>query len=127
MRKMNTALGLLGVLFLLIGFITVARAENGALQPHPRGCPSRAFCGCGVMKYLGLSDRSLWLAREWLRFPRAVAGAGMVAVFGHHHVAAIITTHGDGTATLYDPNSGHHATRIHRRDIRHAAIVNPRG
>jgi hypothetical protein len=100
--------------------------DAGTMVAHPAGCPARAFCGCGVASYVfGRPVRSLWLASAWRRFPRAYAAPGMVAVW-RGHVAAIIATHGDGTALVYDPNSGHHATRIHRRDIRRAVIVNPR-
>jgi hypothetical protein len=100
--------------------------DAGTMVAHPAGCPARAFCGCGVADYVfGRPVRSLWLASAWRRFPRTSPAPGMVAVW-HGHVAAIIATHGDGTALVYDPNSGHHATRIHRRDIRRAVIVNPR-
>lgn len=102
--------------------------ESEGLQPHPAGCPGRAFCGCGVsVKVFGHPVRDLYLAANWYRFARARAAAGMVAIFGQHHVAYIITAHGDGTATLYDPNSGGHATRIHRRSIARATIVDPNG
>lgn len=102
--------------------------ETGTILPHPSGCPSRAFCGCGVaLKVFGTPVRALWLAANWLRFPRAMAAPGMVAVFGRHHVAYIESVNGDGTALLYDPNSGRHLTREHRRSIRGAVIVNPHG
>jgi hypothetical protein len=51
----------------------------------------------------------------------------MVAILHAHHVAAIESCDGNGLATLYDPNSGGHQTRIHQRDISHATIVNPNG
>lgn len=94
---------------------------------HPTGCPARAFCGCGVAVHVfGRPIRDLWLARNWFSFPRATAAAGMVAV-RHHHVMAILSAHGDGTATVYDPNSGRHLTRIHRRSLAGYTVVNPYG
>lgn len=94
---------------------------------HPAGCPRIAFCGCGVAdRVFGRPVRDLWLAANWLRFPRTSAAPGMVAVFGRHHVAYIEQVYGDGTATLYDPNSGGHLTRRHRMSIVRATIVDPR-
>jgi hypothetical protein len=42
-------------------------------------------------------------------------------------VAYIESADGDGQATLYDPNSGGHLTRVHKRSLAGATIVNPRG
>lgn len=104
------------------------RAGGGEIVSHPSDCPHTAFCGCGVaQRVFGHTVRSLWLAANWYRFPRTVAAAGMVAIFGRHHVAYIESVNSDGTATLYDPNSGGHLTRIHTRRIAGATIVNPRG
>lgn len=98
---------------------------------HPSGCPGRAFCGCGVcVKVFGhpCVRGGLAQAAEWARrFPRAIAAAGMVAVFGRHHVAYIERLDANGNAVLYDPNSGGHLTRIHTRSLAGATIVNPRG
>lgn len=101
--------------------------DSGEVVIHPAGCPRVAFCGCGAaLRLLGSPVRSLWLAANWFRFPRAAPGAGMAAV-RLHHVMAILEYHGDGTATVYDANSGHHLTRIHRRSLAGYTIVNPRG
>jgi len=96
---------------------------------HPSGCPGRSFCGCGVaLRVFGHHVRDLWLARNWFRFPRSAPAAGTVAIFrGGGHVAYIEQVHGDGTATLYDPNSGGHLTRLHRRSLAGAVIVDPHG
>lgn len=103
---------------------TPVKAE---IVPNPAGCPKRLFCGCGVsVKVFGHPVRELFLAANWYRFPRAIARAGMVAIFGRHHVAYILDANGN-SATVYDPNSGGHATRIHARDISRATIVNPTG
>ena len=103
-------------------------ASAGTILPHPAGCPGTAFCGCAAsIEAFGHSVRELWLAANWLTFPRAVPAPGMAAVFGRHHVAIIREVYGDGTALLYDGNSGHHLTRLHRRSIAGATIVNPHG
>ena len=102
--------------------------RQGQVVSHPSGCPSRAFCGCGVsVRVFGHSVRDLWLARNWHRFPSAAPAAGMVVIFGNHHVAYIESYHGNGLATLYDPNSGGHATRVHMRSIVGLRVVDPHG
>lgn len=115
--------------------LTVARevqssrrgAYDGRVVAHPAGCPSRAFCGCGVsVKVFGKPIRDLFLARNWFKFPRATPGAGMVAV-RNGHVMYIMAYDGNGNATVYDPNSGGHRTRIHIRSLAGYRVVNPHG
>ena len=98
----------------------------GQILPHPSGCPRTAYCGCGAASYLGLHDRSLWLAREWFRFPRAAPGPGMAAV-RTHHVFVITQNLGDGNVMAYDANSGRHLTRLHEVSLRGYTVVNPHG
>jgi hypothetical protein len=50
----------------------------------------------------------------------------MVAV-RRGHVFAIIENKGNGKVVAYDPNSGHHGTRIHVRSLSGFKVVNPRG
>lgn len=100
------------------------RAE---IVSHPSGCPARAFCGCGAaVRVFGSPVRSLWLAANWFRFPRAAPAAGMVAVRRHHVFVLEQHVAGD-TWTVYDANSGGRQTRIHDRSITGYAIVNPHG
>jgi hypothetical protein len=111
---------------------TLRRADHGDVVAHPAGCPHVAFCGCGVARYIfGRIDgamRPLWLARNWLRFPRAAPAPGMVAVHrGGHHVLAIVDYLGDGRALAYDPNSGGHLTRRHVVSLRGYVVVDPHG
>lgn len=87
--------------------------------PHPSGCPSRAFCGCGARKHLGIDDVRLNLAANWLRY---YTGSTRVAVW-RGHVAVIDRMTGPTTAMLYDFNSGGHLSRYHERDISRARIV----
>jgi hypothetical protein len=106
----------------------LAQMLHASIVAHPAGCPARAFCGCGVsVRAFGHPVRDLYLAANWYRFPRAPAAAGTVAIFGRHHVAYIESVNSDGTATLYDPNSGGGATRVHTRSIAGATIVRPSG
>jgi hypothetical protein len=98
---------------------------GGEVVAHPANCPRASFCGCGAAHELGLSDRSLWLVRSWYKFPRAAAAPGMAALWGTRHVAVIRSVHGDGTATVFDANSGGGLTRVHRISLAGLAIVNP--
>lgn len=111
----------------IVAFILIPSTAqaSGHIVSHPLGCPGRAFCGCGVsVKVFGHPVKSLFLASNWFKFPRANPAPGMVAV-RNHHVMYIVAYSGNGAATVYDPNSGGHATRIHTRSLRGYAIVNP--
>jgi hypothetical protein len=105
------------------------RADSDAqIVGHPAGCPGRLFCGCGAaVEIFGRPLRELFSVSAWYRFPRATCAAGRAVIFGHHHVAAIRECHGDGTATLYDANSGRGLTRVHRRSIAGLTVVDPHG
>ena len=101
-------------------------AMTAQVVAHPEGCPQSQFCGCGVsVRVFGHPVRDLWLVRNWYRYPRAEPAAGNVAILGSRHVAYILAAYGDGTATLYDPNSGGGLTRIRRVSLRGWAIVDP--
>lgn len=97
------------------------------LLPHPSGCPSRAFCGCGAsIEVFGRSIRELWLARNWFKFPPAAPGPGMVAV-RRHHIFVIREVRGPGLVLAFDANSGGHKTRIHLRSLAGYSVRNPHG
>lgn len=107
--------------------MAVTERAAAVVVSHPTGCPSRAFCGCGAaMRVFGTPIRSLWLAANWFRFPRAAPSTGMVAV-RRHHVFVLEAHLGGDTWQVYDANSGRHLTRIHARSIAGYTIVNPRG
>lgn len=99
-------------------------ANGNIIGGRPAGCP-HAYCGCGLRKYLGIDDKSLDLANNWLRFPRSVAAPGRVAVWPNRHVALIEQVGENGQAYLRDWNSGGGLTRLHWRDISRAVIVDP--
>lgn len=101
--------------------------DEGQIVNHPAGCPRRAFCGCGVsIKVFGHPVKNLFLASNWFKFPRAQAAPGMVAV-RHGHVMYIMAMDANGNATVYDPNSGQHRTRIWTRSLAGYTVVNPNG
>ena len=102
-------------------------ARNQIIQ-HVAGCPRYLFCGCAASAHVfGNPVRSLYLVRNWYQFPRVAPAAGMAVLFGLRHVAIIEEYHGDGTATLYDPNSGGGLTRLHRVKIAGLLVVDPHG
>lgn len=108
-----------------------AREQSSSTSPqiveHPQGCPSRAFCGCGAaLEVFGRHVRDLWLASNWLRFPRTEPAPGMVAV-RRHHVFVIREVRGPGLVLAYDANSGGRKTRVHLRSLSGFTVVNPRG
>jgi hypothetical protein len=93
---------------------------------HPPGCPSRAFCGCGAaVRVFGSPIRSLWLAANWLKFPRTAPAPGMVAA-RRGHVFVLEQYISGSTWLAYDANSGRRQTRIHARSIAGFVIVNPK-
>lgn len=101
--------------------------RQASILPHPPGCPRRAFCGCGAaVEVFGRPIRSLWLAANWLAFPRAHPAPGMVAA-RRGHVFVIKQVLGNGQVLAYDANSGGRKTRLHVRSLAGFAVVNPRG
>lgn len=106
-------------------FLSPAQAQT--ILPHPPGCPSRAFCGCGAaLEVFGKHVRSLWLARNWFQFPRTEPAPGMVAV-RRGHVFVIREVRENGVVLAYDANSGGRKTRLHLRSLAGYVVVNPRG
>lgn len=94
------------------------------LLPHPAGCPRYEFCGCGAAAELGLNDRSLWLAANWLKFPRATPAPNMAAARPGH--VFVLKQHIDGDVWMVaDYNSGGGLSRLHARSIRGYTVVAP--
>lgn len=105
--------------------IAVRAGERSAkFAVHAPGCPPIAFCGCATARHFGINDRGLWLAANWLRFPRAVAAPGMAAA-RRGHVFAILRVIRPGLVLAYDPNSGGGRTRVHQRLLAGFTVVNP--
>jgi hypothetical protein len=51
------------------------RHQEARVVAHPRACPARLYCGCGVsVRVFGRPIRSLFLAANWRRFPPADLG-----------------------------------------------------
>lgn len=102
------------------------RAATGIVGGRPAGCPRR-YCGCATsLKVFGRIVPDLNLAANWLRFPRATPGPGMVAA-RRGHVFVIKEVRGDGQVLAYDPNSGGRMTRVHVRSLAGFRVVNPHG
>ncbi len=106
----------------------VTYASKGAvIGGRPAGCP-HAYCGCGLRKYLGLTDKRLNLAWNWARLlPHASGPAPGLAAVRHGHVMYIESAAGNGLWTVRDYNSGGGLSRVHVRDVRGYIFVNPRG
>ena len=101
--------------------------RGASILPHPPGCPRRAFCGCGAaVEVFGRPIRSLWLAANWLAFPRTSPAPGMVAA-RRGHVFVIKQVLGNGQVLAYDANSGGRKTRLHVRNLAGFVVVNPHG
>jgi hypothetical protein len=101
--------------------------RGATILPHPSGCPSRRFCGCGAaVEIFGKPIRSLWLAANWLAFPRAAPAPGMAAA-RRGHVFVIKEVLGNGMVLAYDANSGGRQTRLHVRSLAGFTVVNPHG
>ncbi len=97
----------------------------GTFLPHPAGCPSRAFGGCGAAtEVFGSPRRDLWLAANWLRFPRTAPAPGMVAA-RRGHVFVLRNEVSPGVWMVADHNSGGHRSRLHVRSLAGYAVVNP--
>jgi hypothetical protein len=100
--------------------------EGTVIGSRPADCP-HAYCGCGLRKYLGLSDKRLNLASNWARlFPRASGPAAGVAAVRSGHVMLIESSAGNGQWLVRDYNSGGGLSRLHVRDVRGYIFVNPR-
>jgi hypothetical protein len=113
---------LAAMLLAFFSFPDIARAQ---VVGHPEGCPRRAFCGCGASVHLfGRPVRELFLASNWLKFPRAAPGYNMAAVRRGH--VFILKQQIDGNIWLvYDANSGGRQTRLHHRSLAGYTIVDP--
>ncbi len=100
-------------------------ADTATYLPHPAGCPRTRFCGCGsAVEVFGSPRRDLWLAANWLRFPRTLAAPGMVAA-RRGHVFVLKHEVSPGIWMVADYNSGGHRSRLHVRSLSSYRIVNP--
>ncbi len=99
--------------------------EGSIIGSRPSGCP-HAYCGCGLRKYLGLSDVRLNLASNWARyFPHESGPRAGLAAVRNHHVMYIESSAGNGQWIVRDYNSGGGMSRVHTRDVRGYVFVNP--
>jgi hypothetical protein len=99
--------------------------DGAIIGSRPAGCP-HAYCGCGLRKYLGLSDVRLNLAHNWARlFPHETQPHAGLAAVRSHHVMYLMSSAGDGQWQVRDFNSGGGLSRVHVRDVRGYVFVNP--
>lgn len=92
----------------------IAMARTLRLIPHPRGCPSRAFCACGLARFWGIWRPALNLVANWARAFRHVIGPdiGIAAIRrDRHHIMGIIAGK-PGHWRVVDFNSGRHLSRV---------------
>jgi hypothetical protein len=105
----------------------VAQASGDAtvFGGRPSGCPKQ-YCGCGLRLHLGLDDKRLNLAANWMRlFPRVSGPGPGVAAVRRGHVMYIESAAGDGEWLVRDYNSGGGLSRLHVRSVRGFVFVNP--
>jgi hypothetical protein len=103
-----------------------ANEDTTIFGGRPSDCP-HSYCGCGLRKYLGLDDTRLNLASNWARFfPHESAPRAGLAAVRSHHVMYIESAVGDGQWLVRDYNSGGGLSRLHVRNVRGYAFVNPR-
>lgn len=75
------------------------------------------WCGIYLGKYLGKTDRRLWIAREWAREGSNAGGPGIgVVVVWPHHVGIITGRSEDGQWIVHSGNDGG-AVRTRPRSI----------
>lgn len=99
--------------------------EGQIIGGRPSGCP-HAYCGCGLARFLGLSDVRLNLAWNWAKlFPHEPRPRPGLAAVRHHHVMYIEASAGNGQWLIRDYNSGRGLSRLHVRDVRGYVFVNP--
>ena len=110
-----------------VGNRSFARADAGTIiGSRPAGCPHR-YCGCGLRKYLGISDARFNLASNWARLlPREGGPRPGLAAVRRGHVMYIEAAAGNGQWLIRDYNSGGGLSRVHVREVRGYVFVNPR-
>lgn len=96
-------------------------ANGMSVIPHPTGCPSHLFCGCGLARYWHIWKPSLNKVTNWLReFPRASGpgiGRAAVRIGGYHdHVLGIIGGR-PGAWEVVDFNSGRGLSHRYTTDV----------
>lgn len=78
------------------------------------------WCGIYMGKYFGMSDRSLWVARNWASVGTAASGPGEgVVVVWRHHVGVIVGRDSSGEWLVHSGNDGN-AVRTRPRSLRGA-------
>jgi hypothetical protein len=86
--------------------LTTGEPRQHSVEGRPAGCPARAWCGCWLAAHLGISNRSLWLARNWASVGHPAGGPqpGAIVVW-RHHVGTIKAVEG-GRILVLSGNDG---------------------
>jgi hypothetical protein len=103
----------------VIGAKAEARPRNDVRQlgGRPTGCP-HAYCGCGLARFLGLTDTRLNLAWNWAKlFPHVGSPQPGAVAVRHGHVFQLVAHAGGSRWVVRDYNSGGGKSRIHIRDV----------
>jgi hypothetical protein len=110
----------------------VARASYASVDwgmvvgGRPDGCP-HAYCGCEASRYVfGKARPELYLASNWMKFPRSRPAPGMAAV-RNHHVMVLMSHAGGNDWLVHDGNAGEGKTREHVMSLDGYVVVNPTG
>lgn len=101
-----------------------ANGNRVLIGARPHNCP-HAWCGCGLMHYLGLTDKRLWKAWNWARlFPHTHAHPGAAAVKAHH--VMLLVRHVSGSHWLVRSyNDYRHEAWLIVRSVRGYVFVEP--
>jgi hypothetical protein len=101
---------------LALALITLACLYSSSSEARGhRGLP---WCGIYMGKYFGMSDRSLWIARNWARVGSNAGGPGQgVVVVWPHHVGVITGQTANGEWIVHSGNDGG-AVRTRPRSLR---------
>lgn len=92
---------------------TVKRKYVKYTSQRPTDCPL-LWCGCWLSKFIfGENKRDLWVAKNWLKFPKTTPRPGAVAVFnrkgGGGHVGVVQSLDKNGNPIV---KSGNHSNRV---------------
>ena len=117
---MTKLIAAISAAFLLVALANTAEAKHrhytdaNGNDPRPH-----AWCGYWLRHYLGVSDRSYNLARNWARYGSSSYGpaVGAIVVWSHH--VGLITGRSGSGWIIKSGNDGH-AVRERERSLRGA-------
>ena len=101
-------------------YVVIRQNPPPSYSGRPAGCPARSWCGCWLASHLGISDRSLWLARNWARVGHSAGGpqVGAIVVW-RHHVGKVTAVDGNRIRVL----SGNDSKMVRERWRTTAGVI----